>query len=294
MFDDDQWSQYRPLLFSIAYRMLGSVMDAEDIVQEAYLRWRTVDAVAVESPRAYLTRVVTRLCIDQLRSAHARREEYVGPWLPEPLVTGPLGDATELPELAESLSMAFLVLLESLTPVERAVFLLHDVFGYEYDEIARIVDKSEANCRQIARRARQHVRERRPRFARSPQQQERITNQFIQTCSTGDMAGLVALLSDDISLWTDGGGKAQAARRAVHGPVNVARFIMSVLAKAPPGFSIGVAGVNGQPAIINYVYGQPSGVLLLDIAEERITAIHVVVNPDKLQHLRPLEEQPGE
>jgi RNA polymerase sigma-70 factor (ECF subfamily) len=293
MFDDDGWSQYRPLLFSIAYRMLGSVMDAEDIVQEAYLRWRQVDTAAVESPKAYLTRIVTRLCIDQLRSAHARREEYIGPWLPEPLITGQIGDATELPELAESLSMAFLVLLESLTPVERAVFLLHDIFGYEYDELARIVDKSEANCRQIARRARQHVQERRPRFTRSPDEQQRITNQFIQTCSTGDMAGLMALLSDDISVWTDGGGKAQAARRPVHGQANAARFIMSVVAKAPPGYSITMAMVNGQPAIVSYVYGQPIGVLLLEIAEERITAIHVVVNPEKLRHLRPLEDQPG-
>jgi RNA polymerase sigma-70 factor (ECF subfamily) len=236
---------YRPLLFSIAYRMLGGVMDAEDVVQEAYLRWRGASEGEVRSPRAYLSAVVTRLCIDHLRSARVRREEYVGPWLPEPLPTGPGSDDAGPAGLDESLSMAFLVLLESLTPTERAVFLLREVFDYDYAEVSHIVGKSEANCRQIARRARESVAARRPRFEHSPEQQERLMRQFLRACTTGDMPALLELLADDVTLWSDGGGKARAALNPIHGPDRVARFFLGVLQKAPSALTIRPAMING-------------------------------------------------
>jgi len=195
------FDRHRPLLFSIAYRMVGSVIDAEDVVQEAYLRWRrSPQEEEIRSPKSYLSAVVTRLCIDQLRSARARREEYVGPWLPEPL-------PTDAAVLDESLSMAFLVLLESLNPTERAIFLLREVFDYDYREISHLVDKSEENCRQIARRARQSVAARRPRFESTPEQEERLMGRFLEACFDGDMDGLLALLSEDVTLWSDGEGE---------------------------------------------------------------------------------------
>ncbi|GAC1428177.1 MAG: RNA polymerase sigma-70 factor [Chloroflexota bacterium] len=277
-FNDD-----RALLFSLAYRMLGSVMDAEDIVQEAFLRWQGGAHEDVRSPRAYLATIVTRLCLDHLRSARVKREEYVGPWLPEPLLTEATAGEMDAGPLADSLSLAFMVLLESLSPLERAVFLLHDVFVYPYDEIAVIVGKSEANCRQIAQRARRHVEARRPRFAAAPEQQDRITRQFIQTCVTGDMGALVTLLADDITLWTDGGGKAQAARRPIEGALHVARFILGVLAKIPPGAVSRVRRVNGQPAIILEAEGRVLGVVALEVDGERVAVLRIVVNPDKLR-----------
>src|SRR4051794_12486942 len=212
----DEFTNYRPLLFSIAYRMLGVVADAEDMVQETYLRWRRAiegEGEAVGSPKSWLTTVITRLCIDQLRSARARREEYVGPWLPEPLLTDRAPDPAEGAALADSLSLAFLVVLERLNPVERAIFLLHDIFGYDFAEIAPIVGKTAANCRQLARRAREHITKQRPRFAPAPAERERLTRQFIAACTSGDLPGLVATLTADITLQSDGGGKAVAARR---------------------------------------------------------------------------------
>ncbi len=242
----------RPRLFSIAYRMLGSVMEAEDAVQEAYLRWRRASGGEVRSEKAYLSAVVTRLCIDRLRSARARREEYVGPWLPEPLPDERAPDVAETVALEDSLSMAFLVLLESLTPVERAVFLLREVFGYEYAEIAGIVGKSEANCRQISRRARASVAARRPRFERSPEQGERLMREFLEACAAGDMGGLLAVLADDVTLWSDGGGKTRAARNPIHGAANVARFLFGTLQKAPTGFAVRPARINGSPGLVGY------------------------------------------
>jgi RNA polymerase sigma-70 factor (ECF subfamily) len=282
---EDAFAAHRALLFSIAYRMLGSVMDAEDVVQDAYLRWQKASDAEVQSPKAYLSTIVTRLCLDHLRTARVRREEYVGPWLPEPLVDEPAPDVADTVALHESLSMAFLVLLESLTPVERAIFLLHDVFGYEFSEIAGIVGRSEANCRQLARRARGYVEARRPRFEPSPAQQDRLTQQFLRACATGDVPGLVATLADDITLWSDGGGKVRAARNPIHGADAVARFLMGVLRKAPAGLDTRIAHVNGQPGVVSYLDGRPCAVLLLEIAEERIQGLRLVVNPDKLQHL---------
>ena len=283
----DDFESHRPLLFSIAYRMLGSVADAEDIVQEAYLRWREAPEAEVRSPKAYLSAVVTRLAIDRLRSARARREEYVGPWLPEPLVSERAEEVAVLDELDESLSMAFLVLLESLNPVERAVFILREVFDYDYDEIARIVGKSEANCRQIAHRARQSVAARRPRFERSPEQEERLTQQFVEACMNGDMEGLISLLSEDVTLWSDGGGKVAAAPYPIHGPERVARFLLGVLRTVPPGFFARPTWVNGGPGVVGYVDGHPTSVVALDAADGRLRGVRIVVNPEKLQAVPP-------
>lgn len=277
------FDRHRPLLFSIAYRMLGSVMEAEDVVQEAFLRWERADGSEVRSPRAYLSTVVTRLCMDQLRSARMRREEYVGPWLPEPLPTGTESDAAESAILDESLSMAFLVLLESLSPVERAVFLLREVFDYDYLEVARIVGKSEANCRQISHRAREAVAARRPRFEASREREEDLTRRFVEVCAGGDMEGLLGLLSEDITLWSDGGGRVRAALNPIQGSDRVSRFLFGILGKTSPGFVIRQTKINGQPGIVGYVDEDPMGVVTLDIAEDRIQAIRIVVNPEKLR-----------
>ena len=284
----EDFERHRSLLFSITYRMLGSVADAEDVVQDTYLRWRDVTEEEVRSPRSYLSAMVTRLSINRLRSAQARREEYVGPWLPEPLLSNRVEGITIDPaELDESLSMAFLVLLESLNPVERAVFLLREVFDYDYEEISRIVGKSEANCRQIAHRARQSVAARRPRFEHSPEQEERLTERFVEACMSGDMEGLISLLSEDITLWSDGGGKVAAAPYPIHGPERVARFLLGVLRTVPPGFSARPVRVNGGPGVVGYVDGHPTGVVAIDVADERLRSVHIVVNPDKLQAIPP-------
>lgn len=283
---EETFNQYRPLLFSIAYRMLGSTMDAEDMVQETFLRWQTAlrdGETTIDSPKAYLSAVVTRLCIDNLRSAHSQRESYIGPWLPEPLLTEEAPDPAG--SLSESLSIAFLVVLENLSPLERAVFLLREIFEYEYSEIAGIVDKTEANCRQMVKRARDHIAAKRPRFNVSSEQRERITMQFLQVCATGDMQGFLSLLEDDITLLSDGGGKAQAARHPVFGADHVARFVFGILKKAPENYSIKLASINGATSIISYVGNDPVAVLTLDIAGEKIRGIHIVANPDKLKHI---------
>ena len=281
----EDFERHRSLLFSIAYRMLGSVAEAEDVMQEAYLRWREVPEGEVRSSKSYLSAVVTRLSIDRLRSA--RREEYIGPWLPEPLISDRAEELAAHYELDESLSMAFLVLLESLNPVERAVFLLREVFDYDYEEISSIVRKSEANCRQIARRARQSVAARRPRFERSLEKEKMLTERFVEACMSGDMEGLLELLSEDVTLWSDGGGKVAAAPYPIHGPEKVARFLVGVLRTVPPGFFAHPARVNGGPGAIGYVDDHPTGVVALDVAEGRIRRVRIVVNPDKLRTVPP-------
>ncbi len=283
----DDFERHRSLLFSIAYRMLGNVADAEDVVQEAYLRWREAPEKEVRSPKTYLSAVVTRLSIDRLRSARVKREEYVGPWLPEPLLSDRVEEGADPIELDESLSMAFLVLLESLNPVERAVFLLREVFDYDYEEISRIVGKSEDNCRQIARRARQSVAARRPRFDRSPAQEERLTERFVEACVSGDMEGLIGLLSEDVTLWSDGGGKVAAAPYPIHGPERVARFLLGVLRTVPPGFSARPVRINGGPGVVGYVDGRPTSVVALDVVDGRLHGVRIVVNPDKLRAIPP-------
>ena len=279
--------QYRGLLLSIAYRMLGSVTDAEDMVQETFVRWQQAQGTEIQSPRAFLVTVISRLCINHLQSARVRREEYVGQWLPEPLLTGPDGDPLgKIIEIDESLSLAFLVLLERLTPVERAVFLLREVFDYDYAEIAPILGQSEANCRQISRRAQRSVAARRPRFESSPEQEERLMGSFLDACMHGDMEGLLALLSEDVTLWSDGGGKARAALNPIRGADKVARFFSGVLRKAPPGFFIRRARINGHLGFVGYFEdGSPQSVTTFDAAEGSIRAIRLVVNPEKLQKI---------
>jgi RNA polymerase sigma-70 factor (ECF subfamily) len=281
----DAFNDYRSLLFAIAYRMLGSVTDAEDIVQDAYLRWQRRDDAEVQSPKAYLSAVVTRLSIDHLRAAHTQRETYLGPWLPEPLVTEQEPDVAETAALHESLSMAFLVLLETLTPLERAVFLLHDVFGYDFREIASIAEKSEANCRQLAHRARQQIQARRPRFDPEPEHREQLTRQFIAACTDGDLSGLLATLADDVTLWSDGGGKTQAATRPVYGADRVATFLLGIARKSwrPHGVLAHPASVNGQPGFVFTLGATVVNTIAFDIADGRIRAIRIVVNPEKLR-----------
>jgi RNA polymerase sigma-70 factor (ECF subfamily) len=288
---DETYEALRPLLFSIAYRMVGSVSEAEDIVQEAFLRHhRAVRGADIEihAPKAWLSAVTTRLAIDHLRSARVRRETYVGPWLPEPLITDPGPDPSERAELSDSLSMAFLTVLESLSPVERAVYLLREIFGYGYDDIAHVVDRSEDNCRQLATRARRHVEAHRPRFAVAPERQEELTERFMYAVETGDADALVALLAEDAVAYTDGGGKVRAAPRPIVGREKVARFLTVTVRRgaAETPFTVHAAAVNGRPGrLIVAEDGTVLGVLELDISDDRIRAVNIVSNPDKLAHL---------
>ncbi|HEX2160971.1 MAG TPA: RNA polymerase sigma-70 factor [Thermoleophilaceae bacterium] len=288
--EDDEIDALRRRGFAIAYRMLGSVGDAEDVVQEALLRLHRARAAGerIESPQAYVSTVVTRLAIDQLRSARARREQYVGEWLPEPLVTATDDLPPERAELADSLSFAFLVLLESLTPEQRAALLLRDVFDYPYDEVAAIVGKSEDNARQLATRARKAVEARRPRFDASRERRDALADRFFAAAAEGDLAGLEALLADDVALHGDGGGKVPALARALSGANRVARTLVN-WAKAGRRFGgpfVRRVDLNGQPgALLLDADGRLFGAMTLEIADGRVQAIHSVVNPDKLAHL---------
>jgi RNA polymerase sigma-70 factor (ECF subfamily) len=292
--EESLFQAHRPLLFSIAYRMLGSAMDAEDCVQEAFLRWHQVygSGEAVQSPRSYLCTIVTRLCIDLLRSAQVQREAYVGVWLPEPLVTDceapSLSDAETSVEQSEALSLAFLRLLEDVSPLERAVFLLRQVFDFEYDEIAKIVQKSAENCRQIMRRARQHLVKHDHRYHVPPQRREQLTYQFIQACTNGDMQGLLALLADDVVMYSDGGGKVHAALNPIYGADKVARGLLGILRKLPPTATSRLVLVNGHLGIVSYLNGVPLAVVSLAVADDQIQEIDLVVNPDKLGRVPPL------
>ena len=283
----DIFTQYQPYLFSIAYRMLGSVMEAEDMVQETFLRWQKKTGVDVQSPKAYLTAIITRLCIDHLRLARVKREEYIGPWLPEPLLIDPSQNISRDAELNESLSLAFLLLMENLTPIERAVFLLHEVFAYSHAEIAEMIEQSEANCRQILHRAKQSVERKRPHIHVSAEEQRRLFSQFLQASGNGDMQGLLSLLASDITLYSDGGGKKSVARHPVRGPENVASFILGLLNKAPSSLQMVMSEVNIQPALISYIDGKLFSVLTLNIVGDQITDIYFQANPEKLTTIPP-------
>lgn len=281
----DEFEQHRAWLFSIAYRMLGSVMEAEDVVQEGYLRYSAADRDDIRVPRAYLTTVVTRLCLDHLKSARAQREEYVGPWLPEPLVTDEDSPARYVGKL-ESLSMAFLVLLEQLSPAERAVFLLREVFDYSYAEIAGIVEKDEAACRQLLHRARRHVHGGRPRFAPSPDAQRELLQRFLNAAEAGDLLQLEAMLKADVVSWGDGGGKVAASPRPIVGREKVARFFVRLAQLRPAGATYEFHNVNGTPGLlVRYPNGEVGVALTFDSDEDGISVIRTVVNPDKLAHL---------
>src|SRR3954453_20033112 len=285
----------RRAAFAIAYRMLGSGGAAEDVVQEGFLRLHRARAGGerIESPRAYLTTVVSRLSLDHLRSAAVRRETYVGEWLPEPLVAGADDDPARKAEMADSLSLAFLVLLESLSPEQRAAFLLREVFDEPYDRIAEIVGTSEQNARQLAARARRHVSERRPRFEASRERREELAARFFAAAQGGDLQGLEELLAHDVVFRGDGGGKAPAAARAIHGRARVARLLIGglrALARSG-GFTARREEVNGQPgALFLDREGRLISVAILDIAEGQIQAVSAIVNPDKLRHLGPLAD----
>ncbi len=286
-------NELRPVAFAIAYRMLGSVAEAEDVVQEALLRLhRALEAgERIASPRAFVATVTTRLAINALRSARARREEYVGEWLPEPIITDDLEDPARQAEMADSLSLALLVLLESLTPEQRAVLLLHDVFDYGYPEIAQIVAKSEDNVRQLAIRARRRVEQRRPRFQTTREQRDELARRFFQAAEQGDLAGLEALLAHDVALTGDGGGKVPALARALRGRGRVARTLANWFRPTPraPSVSSRPVEVNGGPGAL-YLDAQQRliAVVALDIPGAQITRINAIVNPDKLAHLGPV------
>jgi RNA polymerase sigma-70 factor (ECF subfamily) len=288
--------QHRAVLFSIAYRMLGSLADAEDMLQESFIRWQQVAPdVEIGSTRAYLVTILSRLCINHLQSARVKREQYVGQWLPEPLVTSPnvLLDLSLSSQLDDSISMAFLVLMERLTPMERAVFLLREVFDYEYSEIAQTVNQSESNCRQILRRARQHIKEARPRFDPSPQQRDKLLKEFLDASLRGDLDGLVAVLSNEITFYSDSGGKAAALPNPIYGAQNVARAVLGSLNKFVPRNIVSrFARINGQPGIVNYMDGHPHSVLTVDVINQRICNIYVVSNPKKLERLPLWQESP--
>jgi RNA polymerase sigma-70 factor (TIGR02957 family) len=289
---EEEFDELRPPAFAIAYRMLGSVSEAEDVVQEGFLRLHRARerGERIESPRAYLSTVVSRLSLDHLRSARVRREAYVGEWLPEPLVASADDDPARKAEMADSLSFAFLVLLESLSPEQRAAFLLREVFDEPYDRIAEIVGTSEENARQLVTRARRHVEEQRPRFEASPEQREELATRFFAAAEDGDLEGLEELLAHDVVLRGDGGGKAPAVARALHGRARVARTLMAGLrARARFGFTWRREEVNGQPgAVFLDREGRLIGVMSLDVAEGQIQGVSSIVNPDKLRHLGPV------
>lgn len=289
----EEFDELRRSAFAIAYRMLGSVSEAEDVVQEGFLRLHRAreGGERIASPRAYLSTVVSRLSLDHLRSARVRRETYVGEWLPEPLVASADDDPARKAEMADSLSLAFLVLLESLSPEQRAAFLLREVFDEPYDRIAEIVGTSEQNARQLATRARRHVEERRPRFEASREQREELATRFFAAAEEGDLEGLEELLAHDVVLHGDGGGKAPALARALHGRARVARTLMAWLRAGTRfgGFTSRREEINGQPGALFFDRdGRLITVMILDVAEGQIQGVSAIVNPDKLRHLGPV------
>jgi RNA polymerase sigma-70 factor, ECF subfamily len=286
--DTDTFEAERPRLTGLAYRMLGSRAEAEDVVQDAWLRWNRADRSEIRSPGAWLTTTVTRLAIDRLRSARARRESYVGPWLPEPLIEPGCGELGRAPDGAAfgdglgDISLALLLVLERLSPAERAAFLLHDVFDYDYADLAGILDRAEPACRKLVSRARAHVRAERPRFEAAPEARAKLFGAFIEAVQAGEPEGLIALLADDAALLTDGGGKARAALNPILGAQNVARFLIGVTTKFGRERTYRPVVVNGEPGIAGYLDGALDLVATVASDGERITAVHLVLNPDKL------------
>ncbi|WP_242901057.1 RNA polymerase sigma factor SigJ [Actinomadura terrae] len=282
------FADHRELLFSVVYNLLGSVADTEDVLQDAWLAWTARDRPEVENPRAYLVRIAVNTALARQSAISRRRETYVGPWLPEPLVAEP--GAEETAERTEAVSMALLVVLETLTPLERAVFVLHEVFGYAHTEIAGILDRSPSAIRQLAHRAREHVHARRPRYQADPGVQRRVTEQFLHAALGGDMEALLKLLAPDVTLWTDGGGKAKsAALRPMTGRERVARIITGTSVKAPGDLEIRYRTVNGDPSAVLFEHDAPFAVMVLDLSPEgdKIAGIYAVANPEKLTRVDP-------
>ncbi|MET8901465.1 MULTISPECIES: RNA polymerase sigma-70 factor [unclassified Streptomyces] len=287
----DVFEAHRPVLLGVAYRMLGRLADAEDVVQEAWLRWSGADRSSVREPRGYLVRVTTRLAIDRLRQIKSRGETYVGPWLPEPYVTDfgdTVPDTAERAVLADSVSLAVLVVLESLSPLERAVFVLREAFGYPYAEIAAMLERGEAAVRQLAGRARKHVDERRPRYDVDPAQRRDLTERFLAAAADGDLAGLMELLAPDVRLVGDSGGKSKAPLRVLESSDKVARFLQGAARKGVPDFSYRFLEINGGPALLALSGGKPDSVFQIEVADGRIQSVYIIRNPDKLLSLADL------
>ncbi|MEU1572455.1 RNA polymerase sigma-70 factor [Streptomyces collinus] len=284
----DLFEAHRPVLLGVAYRMLGRVADAEDVVQEAWLRWSGSDRADVREPRGYLVRITTRLAIDRLRQIKSRGETYVGPWLPEPYVTDfgdTVPDTAERAVLADSVSLAVLVVLESLSPLERAVFVLREAFGFPYADIAAMLDRGEPAVRQLAGRARKHVEERRPRYDVDPAERRDLTERFLAAAADGDLEGLMALLAPEVRLLGDSGGKSRAPLRVLHTADKVGRFLIGTAQKSLPGLTVRFVEVNGGPAVLILSGGEPDSVLQLDVADGTVQSVYIIRNPDKLRSL---------
>ena len=280
------FEKHRPQLFRLAYGMLGRVAQAEDAVQETFFQWQKQDTTQIQSPRAWLSKVLSRRCLDEIKSARNRREQYVGLDLPEPLFAEGSASPEEALELAESLSMALLIVLDRLNPVQRAVFLLREVFDYDYAAISSIIDRSESNCRKIAQRARSLVRESRPKFDRNTAGQRQLVHRFAEAVKDRDMKGIVNLLADEAIMYSDGGGKVAAARKPVLGPEKIAKFLIGVQKGAIQDYRIEFRKVNGEPGMVFRVEGQVNNVWSFHIEDGKIRSIYVVLNPDKLEHIR--------
>jgi len=289
MTEVELFQSHRRQLFAVAYRMLGSASDAEDVVQDAWLRYAAARPSDLRSPQAYLTTIVTRLCLDRLKSARATREEYVGPWLPEPVLTDGRREPEQSLALAESVTLAFMVLLETLSPEERAVFLLREVFDHEYDEIAAMLDTTPANCRQLFHRAKQRIAERRPRFRGALDEKRPLVGRFVAALRDGDGEALTSVLAEDVGFWSDGGGKVLAARRPVFGRDRVVQVLVGIRRTAPAAaldaVTIDVVEVNHDPALVLRVAGRIDSVYTLTVEDDAIAAIRIVRNPDKLRFL---------
>ncbi|WP_093893353.1 RNA polymerase sigma-70 factor [Streptomyces sp. Ncost-T10-10d] len=284
----DVFEDHRPVLTGVAYRMLGRIADAEDVVQEAWLRWSSASREEVREPRAFLVRITTRLAIDRLRQVQSRREAYVGPWLPEPLVTdfGPaVPDTAEQAVLADSVSVAVLVVLESLSPLERAVFVLREAFGFPYAEIAATLDRTEAAVRQLAGRARHHVEERKPRYDVDPAQRRDLTERFLAAAAGGDIEELLALLAPDVRLVGDSGGKSKAPLRVIESADKVGRFLFAVTHEQTQDLDIRFLELNGAPGLLVLSGGRPDSVFQVDVKDGLIQCVYIVRNPDKLSGL---------
>ena len=288
--DRDIFNADRPRLFSIAYRMLGSASEAEDVLQDAWLRYAGADAASIRSPQAFATTIVTRLCLDRLKSARMTRESYVGPWLPEPVLTAEVDDPEMLAQRAESVTLAFLVLLETLSPEERAVFLLKDIFEYEHAEIADMLRTTTANSRQLLHRAKARLAQARPALTGTAESRRAVAERFARAFGSGDAARLTGMLARDVGMWSDGGGKATAARRPLLGCEQVVNFLVGLHRTADhagllPRASVAIEDVNSEPALILRVDGRLESIFVLSIEGESVSAIRVVRNPDKLAHI---------
>lgn len=287
----DTFELHRQKLFGVAYRMLGSASEAEDVVQDAWLRYDAVAKDSIRSPEAFLTTIVTRLCLDRLKSARATRDEYVGPWLPEPLLTDGRAGPEQSAALAESVSLAFMVLLETLTPEERATFLLREIFEYDYESIAEILKTTPANCRQLFHRAKVHLQDRKPRFREDARRKHELVGRFLAALRDGDAAGFTSVLTADVALWSDGGGKVLAARRPIFGRDHVIQLMIGIRRTASSmGYDLAqlamqIVDVNGEPALALRLAGRVDSIYTFEFAADGITALRIIRNPDKLRYI---------